>query len=56
MSRMIAMGSSWRVVAMSIGVLALGCGSNDNNAPHTGKHDIWFMGAVVDGVLVLIPC
>ena len=49
MSRMIAMGSSGRVVAMSIGVLALGCGGSDNNAPHTGKHDIWFMGAVIDG-------
>ena len=46
MNRMIAMGSSWTVALMSIGML--GCGGNDN-APHTGKHDIFFMGAVVDG-------
>jgi hypothetical protein len=47
MSRMRATGSSLRVVAMSIGVLALGCGND--NAPHTGRHDIFFMGAVIDG-------
>ena len=26
----------------------LGCGG-DSNTQHTGKHDIWFMGAVIDG-------
>src|SRR4051812_8647256 len=48
MSRMIGKVSSWTVALMSIGMLALGCGGNDN-APHTGKHDIFFMGAVIDG-------
>ena len=52
MSRMIAKGRSWRVSRVSllaIGALALGCGSSNSSAPHTGKHDIWFMGAVIDG-------
>ena len=50
MSRMIGKGSGRTVlVVMSISMLALACGSNNDNAPHTGKHDIWFMGAVIDG-------
>ncbi len=49
MSRMIAKGRSWTVSLVSIGALALGCGGSSSNAPHTGTHDIWFMGAVIDG-------
>ena len=47
MSQMIAKGRSWRVSLLALGAFALGCGAN--NSPHTGKHDIWFMGAVIDG-------
>jgi hypothetical protein len=50
MSQMIGKGRSWtvsRVSLLAIGALALGCGGN--SGPHTGKHDIWFMGAVIDG-------
>ena len=44
--RRIWLVSSLGVLAVSAGVL--GCGGDDSNR-HTGKHDIWFMGAVVDG-------
>ncbi len=47
MSRMIMHGRSWVVSVLAMGAMALGCGGSDS--PHTGKHDIWFMGAVIDG-------
>jgi len=47
MSLMIGKGRSWTVSLLAMGALSLGCGGNDG--PHTGKHDIWFMGAVIDG-------
>jgi len=46
MSQMIAKGS-WTGSLLAMGALALGCAAS--NAPHTGNHDIWFMGAVIDG-------
>jgi hypothetical protein len=41
-------GRSWLVCFMAMGAVTVGCGGDDNT-PHTGKHDVWFMGAVVDG-------
>ena len=40
-------GRSWMVCLLAMSAATLGCG--DDNNRHTGKHDIWFMGAVVDG-------
>ena len=44
---MIVQGRSWVVSLLAMSAMALGCGGSDS--PHTGKHDIWFMGAVIDG-------
>ena len=42
-------GWSWAMTVLAVGATTtLGCGS-DSNTQHTGKHDIWFMGAVIDG-------
>jgi hypothetical protein len=38
----------WFAAGLVISTVTLGCGGDDNNR-HTGKHEIWFMGAVVDG-------
>ena len=35
--------ASWAIALSAV----LGCGGDDG--PHTGKHDIWFMGAAIDG-------
>jgi hypothetical protein len=40
-------GRSGLVILAAMTTLALGCGNSDNR--HTGKHDVWFMGAVIDG-------
>lgn len=40
--------SVWFGVVLVLPAALLGCGGDDSNR-HTGKHDIWFMGAVVDG-------
>lgn len=53
MLRMISEGRSWSWLVSLVAVVVIpallpGCGGDDNNR-HTGKHDIWFMGAVVDG-------
>ena len=48
MRGMTSVGRRWLVSLLAMGALVLGCGGDDNSR-HTGKHDIWFMGAVVDG-------
>jgi hypothetical protein len=39
------------LVLLAAGVAGMGAGCNGNYDPHVGKHDIWFMGTVIDGLL-----